>query len=380
MKLLEKILLAHDFSASSKHVEETAIKLAKVFHSKIIPIHVLPDDIVNENVRTHVTKVAGEKLKEVTTRLKNANVAVDEPILEYGSPYEGIVKAAIKVNANLILSGSGETLHGSNVHLGTTTERIIQKSGKAVFVAKAGIPLNVHHILCPVDFSEASERALKNAIIMTRRFRAELTILSVCEAQGLSWFTSEKDKEEENNSRLVQHEAKFDAFLKKFNLTDVNWTKETPKGNPAEEIRSTISRKMIDLLIMGTVGRSGLNRLIIGSVTEKVIREVPCSFLTLKSEDVISLQLDTDIKDLENLHEHAQQLMKDGFYEEAIGQFETCLSINNMHIPAYFGIATIHEKMNNPTKAEQFRKLGRDIKDRMWYTKVEEEVRKLRGS
>ncbi|UII76499.1 universal stress protein [Flagellimonas sp. HMM57] len=380
MKLLEKILLAHDFSASSKHVEETAIKLGKVFHSKIIPIHVLPDDIVNEKVRTQITKVAEGKLRDVVTRLKEANVHVENPILEYGSPHDGIVRAGIRVNANMILSGSGESLQGGSVHLGTTTERIIQKSNKAVFVAKAGVPLNVHHILCPVDFSEASERALKNAIIMTRRFRAELTILSVCEVQSLSWFASEKDKEEENNSRLEQHKVKFDEFLKKFNLSDLNWTKETPKGNPAEEIRSAISRKMIDLLVMGTVGRSGLNRLIIGSVTEKVIREVPCSFLTLKSEDVIRLQLDTDIKDLEELYEHAQDLMKDGFHQEAIGQFEACLSINNMHVPAYLGIAKVHDKMKNPAKAEEFRKLGREIKDRMWYAKVEEEVRKLRGS
>ena len=95
---------------------------------------------------------------------------------------------------------------------------------------------------------------------------------------------------------------------------------------------------------------------------------------------MISLQLDNDIKDLEELYENAEELIKGGFYKEAIGQLEACLSINNMHVPAYFGIASIHEKMKNPTKAEQFRKLGREIKDRMWYAKVEEEVRKLRGS
>lgn len=301
-------------------------------------------------------------------------------MLEYGPPHDGIVKASIKINANLILCGSGESLQGGGVHLGTTTERIIQKSEKPVFVVKTGVPFNVHHILCPVDFSKASERALKNAITMTRRFRAELTVLSVCEVQGSSWFTSEKDREEENNSRLARHDEKFDTFLKKFNLSDLNWTKETSKGNPAVEIRSTISRKMIDLLVMGTVGRTNLNRLIIGSVTEKVVREVPCSFITLKSEDIITLQLATNIRDIETLYNTSLQLVEDGFYEEAIGQLKACLSINNMYVPAYFGLSKVYEKLNEPEKVKAYGEYGTEIKDKMWYTKIEEEARKLRGS
>ncbi|WP_350285314.1 universal stress protein [uncultured Croceitalea sp.] len=380
MKLLEKILWANDFSAVSKHVEETAMELAKVFNSKVVPVHVLPNDIINEGIRTKVTRMAEEKLKEATLRLEGAGVLVDVPLLEYGSPHDGIVNAAIKTNANLILTGSGESLHGENTHLGTTTERIIQKSEKPVFVAKTGVPLSVHHILCPVDFSKASERALKNAITMTRRFRAELTILGVCEIEDTAWFFSEDGLEKENQLRLTVHEEKFDAFLKKFDLTHLNWTKETPKGDPSKEIRSAISRKMIDLLVMGTVGRTGLNRLLIGSVTEKVIREVPCSFLTLKSEDVINLQLDSDIKDLEHVHNAAIELMENGFNKEAIGQFKICLSINNMHLPTYFGLAKVYEKLKDPVKAKRYRKRGLEIKDKMWYTKIEEEVRKLRGS
>ncbi len=51
MKLLEKILLATDFSKSSENLLEYAINLAKTFHSQIIPVHVLPDDIANEKAK-----------------------------------------------------------------------------------------------------------------------------------------------------------------------------------------------------------------------------------------------------------------------------------------------------------------------------------------
>lgn len=381
MKLLENILLADDFTASSKNVVATAMELSKVMNSRIMPIHILPDDIINEKIKKLLDETAKEKLQETIKTIKDAGVEVGEPILRYGSVSDNIAREGIRINANLILIGSGKSQRGDKFQLGTTAERIIQKSDKPVFVVKNGVLLNVQSILCPVDFSEPSKRALKNAITMAHRFKAELNILGVCEVQGATWFMSEKDKSEENEARYVRHKEKFDDFLKEFNLEGLNWNKETPKGNPAEEILSSISGKMVDLLVIGTAGRTGLNRLIMGSVTEKVVREVPCSFLTLKSEDVISLQFDNDIKDIETLYKTATQLMEDGFYKDAIEQFKSCLSLSkNMHVPAYFAIAKVYDKLNEPEKAKLYRDNGREIKDKIWYAKIEEEVRKLRGS
>lgn len=379
MELLQKIILAHDFSKSSENVVTTAIELARIFHSKVIPIHVLPDDIVNEKVRLLLHETATTKLEKTAERIKSEGIEAGNPILKFGSPYESIVEAAEAVNANLILTGSGTSPKGERFQLGITTERIIQKSEKPVFVAKEGMSLNVQNMLCPVDFSETSKRALKNAITMARRFKAELIVLSVCELQSSTWFTSEKDRAEENKIRCAQHKARFEKFLEGFNLSDLNWTKAIRKGNPAEEILSTVSEEMVDLLVMGTVGRTGLNRLIIGSVAEKVVRKAPCSFIVLKSEDVITLQLKTNIQGIEKHYNTAMQLMEDGFYEEAIGQLRVCLSISNMYIPAYFGLAKVYEKLNEPEKAKFYRDSAIEIRDRLWYEKIEAEVRKFRG-
>lgn len=380
MKLLEKILIAHDFGEASQNVVLSAIEMGKIFQSTLVPIHVLPDDIVNDKVRDLLKKTALTKLEETLALIKNEGVQCEKPLLVVGTPHDAVVRAAVDVGANLILLGSGETKKGDTFRLGTTAERIIQKSEKPVFVIKDNVLLNVHHIMCPVDFSDASKRALKNAITMARRFKSELTILAVCELQGSTWFTSEKEKDLENELRYKLHKEAFDAFLKEFNLTDLTYTKETPRGKPAEEILGALSRNFIDLLIMGTTGRTGLNRVLMGSVTEKVVREVPCSFLTLKSEDVIALQFENNLRDIEQLYGTAMKLMEDGFYREAIAQLKSCLTINNMHVPAYQGLAKIYDKLNEPEKAIMHRKNAKDIMDKLWYQKIEEEVRKLRGS
>jgi len=380
MTILDKILFAQDFADTSKNLESVAASLANAFNSTIVPIHVLPDDIVNPKVKGLVDDAAQSKLQATSKALEEKNVKVESPIIKYGTAHDEIIMAASTVNANMILVGSGEKTDGERFELGTTTERIIQRSLKPVLVIKENDAFNIKTILCPVDFSKPSERALKNALIFARRFNAHLIILSISENTSSSWFSSKQELEKENEDRLKLHIKEFDAFLEKFNLEGVNWSKEERSGAPSQEILNTITVKNVDLLIMGTSGRSGLNRLVLGSVTEKVIREVPCSFLTLKSQDAISLELKTNIKDFEALYQAGEQLEKDGFYEEAIEQYKASLGINTMHVPTYNAIAKLLKKLGQPEKAALYLKNAEEIKQRIWYSKIEDEVRKLRSN
>ncbi|WP_299526849.1 universal stress protein [Winogradskyella sp.] len=380
MKILDKILFAEDFASTSENLESVAISLAKTFKSTIIPMHVLPDDIVNSKVKALLDDTALNRLNATSEAIKAEGVNVESPLIKYGVAHDQIVMAASATNANMILVGSGENKAKEKFKLGTTTERIIQNSEKPVLVIKEDDTLNVKTILCPVDFSDPSKRALNNAIIIARRFEAHLIILSVSEEETSSWFSSKEDLQKENAERFEKHKKDFDKFLEQFKLENLNWSKMERSGDAAQEILNTITIDNVDLLIMGTAGRTGLNRLVVGSVTEKVIREVPCSFLTLKSQDVISLHLETDIKDFETLFAAGEQLEKDGFLEEAIEQYKASLGINIMHVPAYSAIANLFDKLNEPEKAALYRKSANEIKERIWYSKVEKEVRKLRGS
>ncbi len=380
MKILNKILLAEDLVSSAQNLEKIAISLAKTFKSTIVPLHVLPNDIVNPKVKKLLDQTALSRLGKTSETMKANGVSVEAPLIKYGVAHDQIVMAATSVNANMILVGSGEDKETEKFKLGTTTERIIQNSEKPVLVIKEDDTFNVKTILCPVDFSNPSKRALNNAIIIARRLEAKLLVLSVSEEETSTWFSSKEELDKENAERFENNKESFAQFLKEFKFMDLEWVKLERMGNPSQEILNTIEANNVDLLIMGTAGRSGLNRLVIGSVTEKVIREVPCSFLTLKSQDVIRVHLETEIRDFETVLASAEQLEKDGFYEEAIEQYKASLGINTMHVPAYFAIANLFDKLEKPEKAALYRKSANEIKERIWYSKVEEEARKLRGS
>lgn len=375
MELLGKLLLGVDFEASSSHVVQAAIDLAKTFQATVVPLYVLPHDIAHEKVKRLLVDTANLKLDEIADRLRIEGVKVEGPILLEGIPHEVIPKLASETRANLIVLGSGAPHSSLGFRLGTTAERVIQKSEKPVLIIKEGQALEVNHMLCPVDFSTTAKRALRNAITMARRFNAELSILAVCEQPDASWFSSELDQSDEMEERMKGCARELDAFLDDVHLADLNWTKKIVQGKASDEILNLIHQQDIDLLVMGTVGRTGLHRLIMGSVAEKVVRELPCSFITLKSEDVISLQLKQQILDIEERYALAMQFVKDGFFEEACEQLKECIRVNPMHVPSYQGLVTIYEKINEQAKAQFYSQSLKDIKERIWYSKIEEEIR-----
>ncbi|MEN8137092.1 MAG: universal stress protein [Bacteroidota bacterium] len=377
MKLLEKILLATDFSKSSENVLNNAISLAKIFKSKIILVHVMPEDIQNEKAQLLLDKAAMSELERINDRIKGEGIETFNPVLEYGSHCDKIVKTAEKYDVNGLIIGSGAKSDEDLYKLGTTADKVIRKCDKPVWVVKHDSPLNIKKLLCPVDFSAESERALNNAIIMAHRLDAELVVLSVSELEYTGSLSLSYDWKDLKDYLTAENNRLFDKFLEKFNFTDLKWSKETKTGDPSKEILSAISRHKIDLLIIGTTGKTGLNRLVMGSVTAKVIRNVPCSFITLKSEDIIDLQLETKIRDIETHYKNAKQLVKDGFFEDAINEYKICLHINEMHIPSLNAIAKIYEKLKKENSAVKYRSRAKEVLERLWDRKIEAEIRKF---
>ena len=378
MKILKKILVATDFSKSSENTVKNAIEVAKLFESNIVLIHVLPDDIKNDKVKTMIRNAAETQLHAIIKDIEEAGVETEKPLLKYGKHYDKIIQVANKMNVNLIMIGAGEKMKKDTFKLGTTAEKLVRRSDKPVLVVKKGSDLkNVKSILCPVDFSEESKLALNNAINVARRFNAQLNILGVLELHSRGYKGLKLKWNEIDEIGREDFKEEMDAFLENFNLIDVNWKSIIKTGDPAKKILRTIKNKNTDLLIMGSSGKSSFHRMIMGSVTEKVIREVPCTFFTLKTENVITLNIDARIRDIEEHLKDAKQLVKDGFYDEAIAEYNICLKLNDMHIPSLNGLSKVYEKLGDTKLAEEYKKIANEVIVRIWDDRIEREARKF---
>lgn len=362
MKLLKSILVAIDFTESSERVLENSIAFAKKFQSELTVIHVLPDDL-NNKVNLLVEKSASSDLKEVNDRINSKGIKTGFPILEYGNYCDRIVAAADKINANLVIVGSGERRKNTALLLGSTAEKIIRKSNKPVFVVKSDQRLDIKNIICPVDFSEESKRALKTAIITSRIFNARLVILTVYTLFRQTF--TKLNPVEINEQRKLDHISEFNKFIEDFNLVDVNYELQVKGGEPAEEIIKAIKKYESDLLLMGTTGKSGISKVLMGSVTGKVIREVLCSFITLKNEDAITLEIESKNQDLQNQYATALELYETGFFQESIKQFNRCLNMSYGHIPSLEGIAKIYEKLGDIENKQKYLDMAKSISDQI---------------
>lgn len=136
-------------------------------------------------------------------------------------------------------------------------------------------------ILCPVDLSTNSMQAVQVAASMAKVDEGELVFLYVAlpELPAAAGYAIE-----EYEAKVAEDEEE----LKKIRpLEDVPFRHEMVRGQPLDEIVAYAKENEIDLIVMTTHGRSGLTRMLLGSVAEHVIRHAPCPVLTLKPHSAV---------------------------------------------------------------------------------------------
>lgn len=140
----------------------------------------------------------------------------------------------------------------------------------------------ITHILCPIDLSESSRHAIQYGAAVARRYDATFTalhvvppVVSVVPAEGP--FPTAFQMSAENLERRRQDVIAFTRAAGAGARID----SLVGEGGVVEEVMRQAQALPADLIIMGTHGRSGFNRLILGSVTERLIRKAPCPVLTL---------------------------------------------------------------------------------------------------
>lgn len=145
--------------------------------------------------------------------------------------------------------------------------------------------IDLRRILLPTDFSKHSANALRYAAALAEKFRAELHLLHV--VQDLAVFLPETFNATAPAVPTVEQltaavREALDRVVRENGLEGFTICREVREGAPFQEILRVAREKEIDLIIMGTHGRSGLAHVLLGSVAERVVRKSPCPVLTVR--------------------------------------------------------------------------------------------------
>ncbi len=145
---------------------------------------------------------------------------------------------------------------------------------------------NFTHVLCPVDFSDSSSMALQHGLSITERYQAHSCALHVVELWRIpTALHALNSAVAEHRERLMEIAAQYlQEFVQGGASSPSSMTRKVLEGVAPDAILEVAREQGTDLIVMGAHGRRGLDRLMVGSVTERVIRNARCPVLIVRAD------------------------------------------------------------------------------------------------
>ncbi len=268
---------------------------AEKYNARVILLHVMESDTVDALRTAGVGNDLLEKfrrdrkasLEELVKLEEMAHVEV-EPRVTEGVPAYETVEVAEDSGADLIIMGTHGRTGPERVFFGSVAERVVRIASTPVLTVRrpehgfvecsigARRVVGLKNILLPTDFSEASAYAARYAIGLAKEYGAHLHLLHVVSVTGMG------PSRERLESEIKQEDQAFMEEFMKDEFTGLDVEREVKSGVPLEEIVTQARKKDVDLIVMGTHGRTFLKYAFLGSVAAKVVRKAPCPVLTVK--------------------------------------------------------------------------------------------------
>jgi nucleotide-binding universal stress UspA family protein len=279
-----QILAATDFSTRSNRALRQAGLLAQPGNAQLHILHVVDDDQPDELVRME-KREAERLLNEQMASMPELKDVQARSLVVIGDPFDGILRAAADVNANLIVMGSHRK-QLIDIVIGTTIERVIRKGPFPVLMVNNEAQRKYENVLVPVDMVDASADALRAATTTGLIGDNRATLVHAFMSVGKGKMSIGGADQDIIDSYVASERDEVMNELAAFLAASVDrihgrWSLRVEEGGPMEVISRVISEIRPDLLVMGTNGRSGLLKVLIGSVTEEALRSLNVDILAV---------------------------------------------------------------------------------------------------
>lgn len=277
-----KILVAIDGSESSMHTLRESIKFASDEKSWITAVSVIPR-YVGDLGSMWVDNIGESMRKPCDLAISKAKkIAEDERVFirtvcEEGEIYERITDLAEAENHDLIVMGRKGMGRLERTLVGSVTARVIGYAHKDVLVVPEGAVIGWKNILIATDGSKYSEAAINRAVNFAKAYGGILNIVSVVDIPP-EFYANIKALDTADG--LTKKAKSFIETVKKEAEAQEVRTETFIKEGDASKVITDLAREQhIDMIVIGSHGRTGLRRLLMGSTAERVIGNAVCPVL-----------------------------------------------------------------------------------------------------
>ena len=306
MQRFKNILLVMGPESRETAAFDKAVSLAKQNDARLTLFSVVykhPDlhrypDSVGENLLTPFVSDRRQWLQGFMLTLQEQGIN-GEAVVVAGISFLEIIYEVLREQHDLVITTAEEKKGIRARVFGATSMHLMRKCPCPVWVVKRAQTRPYARILAAVDPSACdpkrdslNSQILQLASSMARKEAGELHIIHVWHLFGERYVRSggmtEKDVQEAKAQEKLQHKQRFDTLLSRVDVTDLKPHLHLIEGDPDECIPELVMEQGIDLLVMGSLCRTGIAGFLIGNTAEEVLNQVDCSVLTLKPEGFVT--------------------------------------------------------------------------------------------
>ena len=279
----KKILVAVDGSPSGDNALRQAFRLANdekcwITVTTVVPGYYGDLDLIGVGDIHEALRKPGLEILSKASETAKKEGALIKTVVEEGETYERIVDLAEAENCGIIVMGRRGMSGLERVLVGSVTARVIGHSQRDVLVVPPDMSLSWQKILVATDGSRHSGAAVEKAIDFAKSYGGSLTAVSVVDVPDELYAEAPKIVDD-----LIAKAKGYVADVKKAaDAAGIQVTTFVAEGVGHEVVTKTAHKVGTGLIVMGSHGRTGLKRLLMGSVTEKVIGHAPCPVLVVK--------------------------------------------------------------------------------------------------
>jgi nucleotide-binding universal stress UspA family protein len=285
MAQFKKVFAAIDSSTKSNDVLKRSIWLAKEEGADLIVMHVveipwfeMPIDVWGK--KPPIDEEALRKKIEAKISKLNEEAKVKFFIqIKRGVPSEEVIFEAKREQADIIVIGNRGETKISEFILGSTAEKITQKSHIPVLIVKTECQKPYKNILIPTDLSKTSEKSI--SLTKTLFASSNIEILYAHEVFGdfmLDFYSLSEDESKIYKDKVrVFAKEQFNKFLKSQNFKNGTLIEGSPTMKSA--LIEYINNKACDLVVLGSEGLRDMGSIILGSTSSFIMREAKCDIL-----------------------------------------------------------------------------------------------------
>jgi nucleotide-binding universal stress UspA family protein len=289
----KKILCPTDFSPGSQHAMRVAVRVATDDGAELVLAHVwhtplfafggadpFPAEAIQQLVKEKERGLAAATSDAVKLGALRAS-----SLFLTGAPWDQLVETLRGDDAfDLVVMGSHGRTGITRVLLGSVTEKVVRHAPCSVLAVRGrSDATSFAHVLCPIDFSDSSRHAVERAAQLAAPTGAGITLLHVVELPvtytGEPFGVDFLQDIESGSAHLLEQWA---ADLK--SKVAVPVATEVRVGSPGMQTLDFLDHDpTFDLVVVGSHGRTGLGRALLGSVAEKVVRHAACPVLVART-------------------------------------------------------------------------------------------------